>query len=36
MMFVRKGDRLIRIMYSTCPCGVEAIKPLAKTLADRL
>ena len=36
MMLVRKGDKLIRIMYSTCPCGVEAIKPLAKTLADRL
>jgi hypothetical protein len=36
MMFVRKGDKLIRIMYSTCPCGVEAIKPLAKMLADRV
>jgi len=36
MMMVRKGDKLIRIMYSTCPCSVEAIKPLAKTLADRL
>jgi hypothetical protein len=36
MMMVRKGDKLIRIMYSTCPCGVEAIKPLAKMLADRV
>jgi hypothetical protein len=36
MMMVRKGDKLIRIMYSTCPCSVEAIKPLAKKLADRL
>ena len=36
MMMVRKGDKLIRIMYSTCPCTIEAIKPLAKTLADRL
>jgi hypothetical protein len=36
MMMVRKGDKLIRIMYSTCPCSVEAIKPLAKMLADRL
>jgi hypothetical protein len=36
MMMVRKGDKLIRIMYSTCPCSVDAIKPLAKTLADRL
>jgi hypothetical protein len=36
MMMVRKGDKLIRIMYSTCPCGLEQIKPLAKKLADRL
>jgi hypothetical protein len=36
MMMVRKGDKLVRIMYSMCPCGVEAIKPLAKKLADRL
>ena len=36
MMMVRKGDKLIRIMYSTCPCSVENIKPLAKKLADRL
>jgi hypothetical protein len=35
MMF-RKGDKMVRIMYSTCPCGLENIKPLAKTLADRL
>jgi hypothetical protein len=36
MMMVRKGDKLIRIMYSMCPCGLENIKPLAKKLADRL
>jgi hypothetical protein len=36
MLMVRKGDKLIRIMYSTCPCTLEAIKPLAKMLADRL
>ncbi len=36
MMMVRKGDKLIRIMYSMCPCSVENIKPLAKKLADRL
>jgi hypothetical protein len=35
MMF-RKGDKMVRIMYSTCPCGLEEIKPLAKKLADRL
>jgi hypothetical protein len=36
MMMVRKGDKLIRIMYSMCPCSVENIKPLAKKLTDRL
>jgi hypothetical protein len=35
MMF-RKGDKMVRIMYSMCPCGLEQIKPLAKKLADRL
>jgi len=32
MMMVRKGNRLIRIMYTTCPCTLEEIKPLAKKL----
>ncbi|MGH9544109.1 MAG: hypothetical protein ACRD23_02730 [Terriglobales bacterium] len=36
MLMVRKGDKLIRIMYSTCPCSLDAIKPLAKMLADRV
>ena len=36
MMMVRKGDKLVRIMYMLCPCGVDAVKPLAKKLADRL
>ena len=36
MMMVRKGDKLIRIMYSTCPCSVDAIKRLARMLADRV
>lgn len=36
MMMIRKGNKLVRIMYSMCPCGVDAIKPLAKKLADRL
>ena len=35
LMF-RKGDKMVRIMYSTCPCGLEQIKPLARQLADRL
>ena len=33
---IRKGNKLVRIMYTMCPCGVEEIKPLAKKLADRL
>jgi len=36
MMMVLKGDKLVRIMYMMCPCNTEAIKPLARTLADRL
>ncbi len=36
ILMVRKGDKLIRIMYSTCPCSLDAIKPLAKMLADRV
>ena len=36
MIMVRKGDKLIRIMYTTCPCNTDEIKPLAKMLADRL
>lgn len=34
MMMVRKGNTLIRIMYLTCPCATDAIKPLARKLAD--
>jgi len=36
MMMVRKGDKLIRIMYMTCPCGTDAVKPLAKEIAGAL
>lgn len=36
MIMMRKGDKLVRIMYSTCPCSVEAVKPLAQKLADSL
>lgn len=36
VMMVRKGDKLIRITYSTCPCTVDAIKPLAQELAGEL
>ena len=36
MIMARKGDKLIRIMYMTCPCGTDAIKPLAKQLVANL
>lgn len=36
MMLVRKGKTLIRIMFITCPCGQEQVKPLAKEIADAL
>jgi len=36
MIMVRKGKNLITIMYLTCPCGTEAVKPLAKEIADAL
>jgi hypothetical protein len=36
MLMFRKGTKLVRIMYLTCPCGTEAVKPLAKELADSL
>ena len=36
MIMVRKGKNLITIMYLTCPCGIEQVKPLAKEIADAL
>jgi hypothetical protein len=36
MIMVRKGKTLIRIMYISCPCGMEQVKPLAKEIADAL
>ena len=36
MIMVRKGNKLVRIMYLTCPCGTEAVKPLAKEIADAM
>jgi hypothetical protein len=36
IMMVRKGDKLIHIIYSTCPCTIDAIKPLARRLAASL
>lgn len=36
MIMVRKGKNLIRIMFVPCPCGVKAVKSLAKEIADAL
>jgi hypothetical protein len=36
MLIFRKGSKLVRIMYMTCPCSTEAVKPLASKLADEL
>jgi hypothetical protein len=36
VLMVRKGNQLIRITYSTCPCTIDAIKPLAQRLAASL
>ena len=36
MMMICKGDKLVRIIYSMCPGGVEAMKQLAKKLSDRI
>jgi hypothetical protein len=35
-IIARKGNKLIRIMYMTCPCNLDAVKPLAQKLADAL
>ncbi|HEY1676414.1 MAG TPA: hypothetical protein VGG04_01790 [Candidatus Sulfotelmatobacter sp.] len=36
MIMVRKGKTLVQIMYLTCPCGLEQVKPLAKEIVDAL
>jgi len=36
MIFVRKGKSLVRIIYISCPCGIDQVKPLAKEIADAL
>ena len=36
MNMARKGDKLIRVMYISCPCGTDALKPLAKKIVDAL
>jgi hypothetical protein len=36
MLFVRKGDKLVRIIYTSCPCGPEDVVPLARTIVAGL
>ena len=36
MMMIRKGKKIVRIMFMTCPCGTEEIKPLAEKLVQGL
>jgi hypothetical protein len=36
MMFVRKGDKLVRIMYMSCPCSTADVIPLARTIVAGL
>jgi hypothetical protein len=36
VMMIRKGDKLIRIFFTSCPCTVDEIKPLAQKLARAL
>jgi hypothetical protein len=36
MMMIRKDDKLIRLMFTSCPCTVDEIKPLAQKLARAL
>jgi zinc-ribbon domain len=36
MMFVRKGDKLVRIMYKSCPCAAADVLPMARTIVAGL
>ena len=36
MLMVRKGDRLAQFLFNECPCGVDAIKPLAEKVISQL
>jgi hypothetical protein len=36
ILMFRKGDRLVRIMYTTCPCGRDDVIGLAKKIASGL
>jgi len=36
VIMVRKGGKVIRIMYMTCPCGTKEVIPLARKLVEQL
>lgn len=36
MMLVRKGDKLVRVMYMMCPCASDDIVPLVKKLVANM
>ena len=36
MIFVRKGDKLVRIIYTSCPCAQADVVPLARTIVAGL
>ncbi|HYM78451.1 MAG TPA: hypothetical protein VE377_20935 [Candidatus Dormibacteraeota bacterium] len=36
VIMVRKGGKVIRIMYMTCPCGTKEVIPLARKLVQSL
>ncbi|HXT76263.1 MAG TPA: zinc ribbon domain-containing protein [Candidatus Eisenbacteria bacterium] len=36
MLFVRKGESLLRMTYTQCPCGTEEMIPLARKVAGAL
>ena len=36
MLFVRKGDKVVRILYMSCPCSLDDVLPLARKIVDSL
>jgi hypothetical protein len=36
IIMMRKGMNFVRIMFIACPCNTDAVKPLAKEIADAL
>jgi hypothetical protein len=36
MMFVRKGDTLLRITYTGCPCTTKDVEPLARRIVGAI